>query len=652
MSGLSDALLILPNDADPSRPGMAELELVRAYALTQEVALKEVTFSQFCREPGAHLTDTRHVVSWAFDEQLPVLADLAQRENFSLGFLPAAGNTLVHHWFDIPRKLPDASILAFRSEPLALDLLRCNDEIALGMVSVGETPFIMRAKSHEGWLAAFAGWLFVFWHSLLRLFSIQPFPVTLRYGDDKTLKTALVGIIAPENEVKGVAAKLLGTRLSAQDGLISCILLAPKSVREYLHFLVAGWFSAHWSLNGLPKAVSFIRSTQVCFEANTPLSYVVDGKRREATSIQLTLVPASLRLNVPESYRLLLQGAQPARESLHLEHLPQKDQRIQLIAQRLPYFTRALEDEFRELFLQLRENARITGNFLMLMVLSSVIATLGLLQSSPAVIIGAMVLAPLMAPIISFAMGLLRAESGLVKRSLGTIAIGMLTAITTASVLVQWVPVVKVTAEIAARLQPNVLDLAIALASGVAGAFAYVRENIARSVSGVAIAVALVPPLCVVGIGVGWLDFAIVRGALLLFLTNLVGISLAAGLTFLLLGFAPLTKASRGLLVSLVMLVAVSVPLFHAFQTMVDLRRAEQLGRGEQFRVNGQEVTLDVMDVRLDSDDDIYLVIRAAIGSERSLTMNDLNLLQTTLEQRLNRRVSLELMPLTKVPHR
>ena len=66
-------------------------------------------------------------------------------------------------------------------------------------------------------------------------------------------------------------------------------------------------------------------------------------------------------------------------------------------------------------------------------------------------------------------------------------------------------PVDRITTEMAGRLQPNLLDLGVAIASGIAGAYAYVREDVAKSVSGVAIAVALVPPLCVSGIGIGWI---------------------------------------------------------------------------------------------------------------------------------------------------
>lgn len=142
-----------------------------------------------------------------------------------------------------------------------------------------------------------------------------------------------------------------------------------------------------------------------------------------------------------------------------------------------------------------------------MMILSTLITAFGLYADSAPVIIGAMILAPLISPIVSFSMGLIRYDSNLLKVSFKTILIGTFASLLFASFVSIIIPLKVVTSEISARLTPTLLDLGIAVASGVAAAFAHAKEGIAKSLAGVAIAVALVPPLVVAGVGIGWMDW-------------------------------------------------------------------------------------------------------------------------------------------------
>lgn len=130
-------------------------------------------------------------------------------------------------------------------------------------------------------------------------------------------------------------------------------------------------------------------------------------------------------------------------------------------------------------------------------------------------------------------------------------------------------PLNVMTAQITSRLNPNVLDLLVAIFSGIAGAYAASKDQVAKSVAGVAIAVALVPPLAVTGIGIGWLDFEIIYGSFLLFLTNLFGVCVAGALTFIALGFAPISRATKGLAYSTILLAIVTIPLVVSFYSLV-----------------------------------------------------------------------------------
>ncbi|MEP6703961.1 MAG: DUF389 domain-containing protein, partial [Acidobacteriota bacterium] len=173
---------------------------------------------------------------------------------------------------------------------------------------------------------------------------------------------------------------------------------------------------------------------------------------------------------------------------------------------------------------------------------SAGIATLGLVLNSPAVIIGAMLISPLMNPILASGLALATGEIVLGLRAFFNLFLSCLAAIGFAVFLVIILPFREMTTEIAARMQPNVLDLIIALFSGAVGSVAICRDlkGVVTSIPGVAIAVALMPPLCVVGYGIGLMlsfdtvtGWRIASGGGLLFLTNLVAITLMATIVFL-----------------------------------------------------------------------------------------------------------------------
>jgi uncharacterized hydrophobic protein (TIGR00271 family) len=172
---------------------------------------------------------------------------------------------------------------------------------------------------------------------------------------------------------------------------------------------------------------------------------------------------------------------------------------------------------------------------------ASGIATLGLVLNSPAVIIGAMLISPLMGPILSGGLALATGDVILGLRSIVNLALSCIVAITFAVLLVGLLPFKEMTNEIAARTQPTTLDLVVALFSGAIGSIATCKQvkGVVTSIPGVAIAVALMPPLGVVGYGIGYAfsvngaeGMRVARGGGLLFFTNLVAITFTAMVVF------------------------------------------------------------------------------------------------------------------------
>ncbi len=205
--------------------------------------------------------------------------------------------------------------------------------------------------------------------------------------------------------------------------------------------------------------------------------------------------------------------------------------------ERLFAWTPALQTTDRiDLFDRLLAGASLSADFLVLMCLSAAIATLGLLQDSTAVVIGAMVVAPLMTPLIAAGLSLVQGNNQLFRRSLTTMAYGVLAALSISVVITLIVPRDTLTLEVMARGTPTLLDLGVALVSGAAAAYALARPNVAQALAGVAIAAALVPPLASVGIALSSGAFKVAQGASVLLLTNLVAIVIGAAVVFWALG--------------------------------------------------------------------------------------------------------------------
>jgi uncharacterized hydrophobic protein (TIGR00271 family) len=194
-----------------------------------------------------------------------------------------------------------------------------------------------------------------------------------------------------------------------------------------------------------------------------------------------------------------------------------------LAFQDLPY------EEAEEVRAHIEEEGALTERYALMCALSAGIATLGLLQSSSAVVIGAMLVSPLMGPIAALGFGLASLESDRIFRAARAVGIGVAVGIFVGMTITWLSPIRNATPEIVARTAPTLLDLAIALLSGLAGGYATVHRR-GETAIGVAIATALMPPLATLGysIAVWRLDF--VFGALLLFLTNLAAISFAFAL--------------------------------------------------------------------------------------------------------------------------
>jgi uncharacterized hydrophobic protein (TIGR00271 family) len=191
----------------------------------------------------------------------------------------------------------------------------------------------------------------------------------------------------------------------------------------------------------------------------------------------------------------------------------------------------ALKDLFR--------HSAPSKDFFLMSILSVIMATFGLLTNSAAVIIGSMLIAPILYPTLGLAMGIIMSDFTLIAKSFATLTKAVILGIVVAAgaTLLFASQLQELTPEIIARTKPSLLSVAIGVIAGFAAAFAMAKPKLNETLPGIAISVALVPPLAVVGIGLARLDIALLVSSLHLFIINALGVIFAAATVFSLMNF-------------------------------------------------------------------------------------------------------------------
>ena len=221
--------------------------------------------------------------------------------------------------------------------------------------------------------------------------------------------------------------------------------------------------------------------------------------------------------------------------------------KLQNVVQR--YVPQLSREQRIDLFENVHASSQWNFDFLAMISLSTLIAALGLIDNSVPVVIGAMLVAPLMTPIIAIGLGLAQENQKLIKSSVKTVGMGFATAfvigLLTGLCAFLFASAPEATTEMASRNMPGFIDLMVALVSGIAAAYALGRPNLMSAIPGVAIAAALVPPLATSGLALALGDIVLAVGSTLLFLTNMVAIVLAGSIVFWLVGVRPVVTDEK-----------------------------------------------------------------------------------------------------------
>lgn len=298
------------------------------------------------------------------------------------------------------------------------------------------------------------------------------------------------------------------------------------------------------------------------------------------------------------------------------------------------------------------KSSNSSPSYYVMLCVSGVIAALGLLAGSTAAIIGAMIVAPLMGPIVGMAFAITMGNRKLLRQAGFSVLTGALLTIFTAYLICSVLGISTLNEEILQRTQPTLIDLAIGLAAGLAGAFAKTRREVADALPGVAIAVALVPPLSVIGIGISLWSREVAFGATILFLTNLAGIIVSGGLVFIWQGYGSVRRARKGLTASTALICLLVVPLGFSMRELI----LEERARTSVSRLIREEtVTFRDTNVRrltVEYDGSIMHVGIDVAAPEGAISANQVNLVHTFLEKEIERPIDLDVnvFPVKNLP--
>jgi len=284
--------------------------------------------------------------------------------------------------------------------------------------------------------------------------------------------------------------------------------------------------------------------------------------------------------------------------------------------------------DYADLYERLQSGSRWNIDFVLMLSLAAGIATLGLLQSSPAVVIGSMLLAPLMTPMIGMGLALNQGNARLAHTCFRSISRGFLAVLAISALVGYITPGSDLTPEVVARTQPNILDLLIAVFSGMAAAYALARPSLAGTIAGVAIATALVPPSCATGICLAYGQYIPALGAALLLVANVLAIILAAAGTFRVMGLnAARTQETRRLWVSRavmglsICLVAISIPLVSEF-----LRQVHE-GQATPIALTVTNATRERLLKYVTDDPDVQILLIGRPGIPREIDPVDVGII-------------------------
>lgn len=289
--------------------------------------------------------------------------------------------------------------------------------------------------------------------------------------------------------------------------------------------------------------------------------------------------------------------------------------------------------------------------FLTMLVAASLISSLGLMSDSGVTIVGAMLIAPLMKPIMSISYGIAIGDAQLKVRSLLTLGLGILLTILISYITEINLELGNITTQIESRIRPNLFDLGVAIAAGIAAALAMTRKSVADSLPGVAIAVAIVPPLCVSGISLAMGEMHAFYGSFILFAVNLFAIIISAVIVFLLNGYGAIKNTFIVIPVLFIILFGLSVPLQKSLNLIIENDEVQSIVETWLHENHPHNIKIhpgDLNDIEVIDMPDHIAVFVELKAAKNTLSNKQISYIHQHLEAKLQKPVNLKIQILFK----
>ena len=592
---------------------------------------KKIHVDKFLKSHKKYKIYASHLLLSCSDENINKVLQIAVEEEYSIGFLPNSKQKDLIRTYKLSSKEKENLEIALNADLKKIDLINCNGSYYHHKVHLGDIPLIQKVHQANNFLEKII-------MGIKQFFKLKLFSYDIKTANDKTIKTAASGLIITNHVQETGIMRSLFQDTSIRDNKLSMVIVSPFSIIEYFLFLFS-ILSFSGSNKNFSRAISFLKSDS--FDITTQgIPVTLDGVKKLTTPLSCKIEKEALLLNAGEAFWQYNPKLSNVKDSSKTSNLPNEKERAKYTQKHLPLFAVASAERFKELFHILRDDAKLNTQYLTLMFLSTMLAAIGLFADSAAVVIGAMVLAPLMTPIVAFSMGILRGEEDMIKSALFKVFIGVLVAISASALMSIILPQVNLTGELKSRINPTLLDLAVAIFSGIAAAYSKSHKSIRDSLAGVAIAVALVPPLATAGIGLGRGDFYVFYGAFLLFFTNLIGISLAATITFQFLGFSNAVKSKKSLVAVSILLAVISYPLYLSYTEIIDRYNLNTNISKSRFLVDDKYIIIKSADIL--HRDDIEIVKLKLILRE-NLNRKELESLKVKIQKNFKKKIYLQI---------
>lgn len=375
----------------------------------------------FTKELTVELGKEDFVVTYLSDDQLKELFPLALEQEWRIALLPHPDFIQGRQGFGVEDNLDECLDQVLEAEETErVDLLMLNDRPVFNSVVIGESLSLTSGSlANNGWKR--------FWKKVnyfIKLFWVaKSHPYCLEAYEKEKLDTAAIGMVIVQHGESNLLSRKVLENSYINDGKLHAMVLSPKSISGLWWFGLDSFFRREGK-NTLPPFAAHIKTSFLRITSEESINYSLDGNLLTAKCLELVIKPKALKMLPGKHLDLERQGSDE--DIFKVRVLPRGEVRDELLKRKLPLINHASTEEFKELFSNLRSSSRTSSSYLVLMVLSTLIATLGLFGNSSPVIIGAMILAPLMAPIISLAMGVLRQDKNLIINSSKAIGWGML----------------------------------------------------------------------------------------------------------------------------------------------------------------------------------------------------------------------------------